>query len=205
MALTPEYSEAGFGGSLGWGRNPALLIIDMCMAYLAPASPLYAGIEPVLERLVLLASAARAASVPVIFTRVEYANPLDGGLFRRKIPALACFESGNPLADFHPLLQPSPTDLLLTKQYPSAFFGTPLAATLAAARIDSLFITGVSTSGCVRASAVDALCHGFKPLIVTDCVGDRDPQVHAANLFDLEAKSADLVPSAAVIAHLQDG
>jgi maleamate amidohydrolase len=205
MALNADYAEAGFGGSVGWGHSPALVIIDMAMAYLVPGSPLYAAVEPILDRIVLLASAARAAGVPVIFTRVEYANRLDGGLFRRKIAALACFEAGNPLADFHPLLQPSPTDLVLTKQYPSAFFGTPLAPTLAAAGVDTLLITGVSTSGCVRATAVDALCHGFRPLVVTDCVGDRDPKVHDANLFDLEAKTADLVDSAAVIQKLNRG
>jgi maleamate amidohydrolase len=203
MALTPDYQQAGFGGSVGWGRSPALVVIDMCMAYLQPGSPLYAGVEPLLDRIALLAAAARAAGAPVIFTRVEYAGPLDGGLFRRKIAALSCFESGNSLADFHPLLQPASTDLVLTKQYPSAFFGTPLAATLTAAGIDSLFVTGVSTSGCVRATAVDALCHGFRPLVVRDCVGDRDRHVHAANLFDLEAKTADLVDSDQVIARLR--
>lgn len=202
MALTPDYAQAGFGGSLGWGSRPALIVIDMAMAYLEPSSPLYAAVEPMLGPIARLAEAARTARAPVIFTRVEYAHPLDGGLFRRKVQALSCFETGNPLADFHPRLQPEAGDLLLTKQYPSAFFGTALAATLTAAGVDSLLITGVSTSGCVRATAVDALCHGFIPLIVTDCVGDRSPEVQAANLFDLEAKTADLVDSRTAIARL---
>jgi nicotinamidase-related amidase len=202
MDLTADYAEAGFGGALGYGQRPALVVIDMAMAYFEPSSPLYAGVESVLEALIPLAAAARAAAIPVIFTRVEYAHPLDGGLFRRKIAALSCFEAGNPLGDFHPRLQPQPGDIVLTKQYPSAFFGTALAATLSAHRVDSLLISGLSTSGCVRATAVDSLCHGFIPLVVEDAVGDRSAEVHAANLFDLAAKTADLVPSADVIRRL---
>jgi len=200
--LGADYAAAGFGGALGFGERPALILIDMAMAYFEPTSPLYAAVEPVLEACIPLAQAARGAGIPVIFTRVDYAHPLDGGLFRRKIAALSCFESGNPLADFHDRLRPQPGDMVLTKQYPSAFFGTTLASTLAATRADSLLITGLSTSGCVRATAVDTLCHGFIPLVVRDCVGDRSAAVHAANLFDIEAKTADLVSSAEVIARL---
>jgi maleamate amidohydrolase len=199
----PAAHAAGFAGGLGWGAAPALIVIDMCMAYLAPESPLFAPVEPVLRAIGPLAAAARAAGAPVVFTRVEYAHPAEGGLFRRKIAALACFERGNPLGAFHPGLAPEPGDLVVTKHYPSAFFGTPLAAMLAGLGVDTLLVTGVSTSGCVRATAVDALCLGFRPLVVTDCVGDRTPGVHAANLFDLEAKTADLLDSRAAIARLQ--
>jgi maleamate amidohydrolase len=201
-ALEADYKAAGFGKSLGFGSRPALLLIDWCRAYLEPSSPLYAGVEPALDATLPLVAAARSAGIPLVFTRVEYATPADGGLFRRKIAALSCFDRGNPLADFPATLQPAPGDIVVTKQYPSAFFGTPLAATLAGLRVDSLLLSGVTTSGCVRASAVDALCHGFAPLIVTDCVGDRSPQVHAANLFDLAAKTADLVASADAIGWL---
>lgn len=200
--LNADYAAAGFGGALGFGERPALVLIDMAMAYFEPSSPLYAGVEPVLEACIPLADAARKAGIPVLFTRVDYAHPLDGGLFRRKVAPLRCFESGNPLADFHDRLRPEAGDLVISKQYPSAFFGTALASTLAAARVDSLLITGLSTSGCVRATAVDSLCHGFIPLVVTDCVGDRSAEVHKANLFDIEAKTADLVSSAEVIARL---
>lgn len=201
-ALEADYEAAGFGKSLGFGTRPALLLIDWCRAYLDPASPLYAGVEPALEATLPLVAAARSAGIPVIFTRVEYATAADGGLFRRKIAALSCFDSGNPHGDFLPALQPAPGDIVITKQYPSAFFGTPLAATLSALRVDSLLLSGVTTSGCVRASAVDALCHGFAPLVVRDCVGDRSAQVHDANLFDLAAKTADLVTSADAIGWL---
>jgi maleamate amidohydrolase len=206
MALAPDYAEAGFGGGVGWGAKPALLIVDMCRAYLDPSSPLYfASAQGVRSALIPLASAARAAGAPVIFTRVEYAHPAEGGLFRRKIAALACFETGNPLAGFDAALVPQDGEMVVTKQFPSAFFGTALAGLLTALGVDTLLITGVSTSGCIRATAVDALCHGFRPLVVTDCVGDRTPEIQAANLLDLEAKTADLLHSHAAVARLSQG
>jgi maleamate amidohydrolase len=204
MPIGADYAASGFGGGVGWGARPALLIVDMCLAYLQPGSPLFleAG-GAVRDAIVPIAAAARAAGAPVIFTRVEYAHPADGGLFRRKIAALACFETGNRLADFDPALAPRAHDMVLTKQFPSAFFGTPLAGLLTARGIDTLLITGVSTSGCIRATAVDALCHGFAPQVITDCVGDRTPEIQAANLLDLEAKTADLLDSKSAIARLK--
>jgi maleamate amidohydrolase len=202
MDLADDYARAGFGGALAPGERPALLLIDVARAYLEPSSPLYAGVEEAFESMVRLAATAREAGTPIIFTRVEYADPREGGLFRRKIPALAAFERGNPLGDFDPRLVPQPCDIVVTKHFPSAFFGTPLAAMLAAERIDTLFICGFSTSGCVRASALDALCLGFVPIVVTDAVGDRSEEVHRANLFDLGAKTAMLMCEAEAAARL---
>lgn len=204
MAIAPDYAGAGFGGGVGWGTKPALLIVDMAQAYLQAGSPLFLDSgAAVRDAITPLAAAARAAGAPVIFTRVEYANAADGGLFRRKIAALSCFDTGNPLAEFVPELAPQSGDMVLTKQFPSAFFGTPLAGLLTAQGVDTLLITGVSTSGCIRATAVDALCHGFRPMVVTDCVGDRTAEIQAANLLDLEAKTADLITSRAAAAHLE--
>lgn len=202
MDLADDYARAGFGGTLAPGARPALLLIDVARAYLDPASPLYAGVEAAFEAMLRLTARARETRTPVIFTRVEYADPREGGLFRRKIPALACFERGNPLGDFDPRLAPQPGDLVITKHFPSAFFATPLAAMLAAERIDTLLICGFSTSGCVRASAVDSLCLGFVPIVVTDAVGDRSEEVHRANLFDLGAKTAMLMREAEAVALL---
>jgi maleamate amidohydrolase len=123
-------------------------------------------------------------------------------MFFRKIGALKCFVKGNPLGDFTPELSPLPGDWVVTKHYPSAFFGTALASQLVASGIDTLIITGLSTSGCVRATAVDALCLGFVPMVVTDAVGDRDAAVHQANLFDLAAKTATLASEAEAMAYL---
>jgi maleamate amidohydrolase len=199
-----DYAKAGFGGALGFGRKPALIIIDFAMAYLQADSPLYAGVEAELESNIRLAAAARAAGVPVLFTRVEYqAGGLDGGYFYRKVKALRCFDAGNPLGDFHERLRPQPGDLVITKQYPSAFFGTSMAPTLHAMGVDTCVITGLSTSGCVRASTLDALQHGFIPVVVRDACGDRDAKVHAANLFDMQAKYADVIGEAAAIGYFQ--
>lgn len=202
--LTADYAAAGFGGALQPGTSPALLLIDFAHAYFDPASPLFANVESVRINAARLVSAAHAAKVPTIFTRVEYVadDPAhDGGVFYRKLPALSCFDRGNPLGDFTPELTPGETDQIVTKQYPSAFFGTSLADKLRAQGIDTCVITGLSTSGCVRATALDALCHGFIPLVVEDACGDRDARVHDANIFDLRAKYAEIVGTDAMIAY----
>nr|BFE35576.1 N-carbamoylsarcosine amidohydrolase [Actinomadura rugatobispora] len=183
------------------GARPALLIVDLVRAYLDRDCPLYAGphIEPVVERVAALAGDARRHGHPVVFTYVSYRKDgADGGLFRRKVPALRFFEEGSPFAAPPPELAPEPGDLVVTKHYPSAFFGTSLASTLTSLGVDGAVVTGVSTSGCVRATALDALCHGFRPAVVTDAVADRDPAPHRAALFDLGAKYADLRTAADV-------
>lgn len=192
--LAADYAAAGFDGHLPFGSRPALLMVDVCNAYLDPASPLYAGVEAALAANIRLLAAARAAGVPAIFTRVLYdANGTDGGLFYRKVPALAAYLPGNPLGDFPAGFGPLPGEVVVTKQYASAFFGTSLAATLNSLRIDCLLITGFSTSGCVRASALDALQNGFAPFVVRDACGDRAVAPHEANLFDLQAKYAEVI------------
>lgn len=201
--LGGDYADAGFGGRLSPGRRAALVIVDVVMAYLDPACHLYAGVEDALASNVRLAAAARAAGVPVIFTNVAYAKGgIDGGMFFRKVPALRAFEPGSAYAAFPPTLQPAEGELVVTKQYPSAFFGTSLAATLHAAGVDTVFLTGYSTSGCVRASALDALCHGFAPFVVRDACGDRDPRPHEQNLFDMQAKMAEVIDEAEAMALL---
>lgn len=203
-ALADDYSTAGFGGALAPGKKPVLILIDFARAYFDTASPLYAGVETARASAARLHSAARAAGIPAIFTRVEYSpDGHEGGVFYKKIAALKAFEIGNPMGDFTAELAPLPGDEVVTKHYPSAFFGTGLAEQLHARGIDTVIITGLSTSGCVRASAVDAVCHGFVPLVVTDAVGDRDAQVHAANLFDLGAKTAELVSEAQALGYIE--
>lgn len=198
--LDADYERAGFGGALKPGRSPALLIVDLVMAYLDPQSPLYAGVPEILAANEVLLGAARAAGVPVILTNICYRpDGLDGGLFYRKVPALSAFMEGAPMGGFPPSLAPAPTDIVLTKKYPSAFFGTPLAAMLTAQGIDTLFITGFSTSGCVRATALDALCNGFVPLVVEQACGDRSPEVQAANLFDIQAKIGQVLDLRAAV------
>ena len=137
---------------------------------------------------------ARDAGIPVIFTRVAYdSQGRDGGLFFRKVPALRVFTPGSPLAAYADGMEPLEDETVVTKQYASAFFGTSLASTLNAAGIDTVIIMGFSTSGCVRATALDALQHGFAPYVVREACGDRDQRPHEANLFDLQAKYAQVV------------
>jgi len=194
--LTENYASGGFGSSLAPGRRPALLVIDFVRAYLVEGSPLYAAVEPARAAAQTLLEAARRARVPVLHTNVQYQpGGRDGGVFFRKVPALACFEAGArpDLASFAAGLEPIAGETVITKQYASAFFGTSLASTLTSLGVDTLLIAGVSTSGCVRASAVDACQYGFIPLVVREAVGDRHPAPHDASLFDLQAKYAEVV------------
>ena len=194
-SLAVSYAE-GFDGRLSPGRAPALLLVDVVMAYLTPGSPVHnEAFNRALPAIMALTDAARFSSVPVVFTRVEYAaGGVDGGLFYRKLPVLKVFEIGSPLGAFPPSLQPQEREIVVTKQYASAFFGTTLASTLNALRVDTLLIAGFSTSGCVRASALDALQHGFAPFVVADACADRHAGPHTANLFDLQAKYAEVIP-----------
>lgn len=199
--LEADYEAAGFGGRLLPGPQRALLVVDVCEAYLDPESPLYADAEDVLASNIRLVAAAHASGVLVIYTRVVYhESGMDGGLFFLKVPALKLFIEGMPLGAFSPKLLPKPTDLVIDKAYPSAFFGTSLASTLHAARIDTVIITGFSTSGCVRATALDALQHGFIPMVVSDACGDRSPVPNEANLFDIQAKIGEVIDEAAALA-----
>ncbi|MBL8384479.1 MAG: isochorismatase family protein [Burkholderiales bacterium] len=201
--LGADYKEAGFGGTLAFGRRPALVIVDFVRAYIEPGSPLYAGCESAFASAKRVLAAARAARIPVIFTGVEYEpGGVNGGVFFRKVGALRVFERGSRLGEYCDGLEPRPGESLLLKQYASAFFGTPLASTLTALGVDTVIITGVSTSGCVRATALDACQHGFIPYVVRDAVGDRDPRPHEANLFDLQAKYAEVVSEADIVARL---
>jgi len=205
VSLHDDYQHAGFGGTLPFGQRPALLVIDVVQAYLLPDSMLYAaGFVDALAPNVRLVDAARAAGVPVIFTNVVYgAQGRDGGLFYRKVPALRSFLKGSPLGEFPPTLQPRADEVVVSKQYASAFFGTSLVATLVAMGVDTVMVTGFSTSGCVRATTLDALQHGFAPFVVREACGERDPRPQEANLFDLQAKYAEVIDEAQAIALLQ--
>lgn len=202
-SLDADHSQAGFSGRLGFGQRPALLVVDIVRAYLDESSPLYAGVEDAVASAARIVAAARDAGVPVLFTRVEFVpGGADGGVFYRKVPALRVLDAGSPLTGFPDDPRPRDDEIVITKQYASAFFGTSLASTLTASGIDTVVIVGLSTSGCVRATAVDAVQHGFAPIVVRDAVGDRDERPHEANLFDLDAKYADVVSEDEVVAHL---
>lgn len=201
--LTSNYKGA-FGKRIGYGKSPALIMIDFVEAYFDRGCALFADARPALDSALRLQAVAREAGVPVIYTNVVYnKSVLNGGRFYQKSMTLHNFIEGSPMGAWPEGLVPADDELVISKQYPSAFFGTSLASTLTTLGIDTLIHTGVSTSGCVRATCVDCCSYGFIPIIVRDAVGDRHPAPHEANLFDMDAKYGDVVSEAEVTTYLQ--
>jgi maleamate amidohydrolase len=196
---------ASFSGRVGWGASPALLVVDLVRAYTEPGGPfLLPDPAPAVSATADLVDAARGAGRPVVWTVVRYTRGLaDGGLFVRKVPALAAFAEDAEGGWGELVLKPAAGEPVIAKQYASAFFGTSLAATLHSAGVDTLVVAGVSTSGCIRASATDALANGFRPQVVRDACADRTPEVHEQNLRDLDAKYADVVGVAEALDRLR--
>jgi maleamate amidohydrolase len=191
--LEKNYLSA-YNNRVGFGKKPALVLIDFVQAYFEPDSPLYAGVDAALESALKIRAAARKKQMPVILTGVVlHPSGLDGGRFFQKAKPLACFTAGNPLGAWPKGLEPFADEFVFTKQYPSAFFGTSLAPLLTSMGVDNLILTGLTTSGCVRATCVDSMSHGFITTVVRDACGDRHPAPHEANLFDMNAKYADVV------------
>ncbi|WP_373492520.1 isochorismatase family protein [Parasphingorhabdus sp.] len=201
--LLENYRRA-FDTRVGFGRRPALILIDFCQGYFDPGCDLYADVDDALSSALRLRDAARQAGVPVILTGVSYhPTAIDGGRFFEKAAPLRYFIEGNPMGAFAAGLEPREDELVIIKQYPSAFFGTSLASTLTAIGVDSVLLTGLTTSGCVRASCVDAMSHGFRTAVVADACGDRHVAPHEANLFDMNAKYADVVSEGEALDFLQ--
>jgi len=202
--LSSNYKQA-YDSRLGFGQRPALILVDFVQAYFDENCALYADVDAALAAALRVREAARTAKVPVIYTHVVYSESgADGGVFFRKAPVLKNFIVGNPMGDWPSGLQPNVNELVISKQYPSAFFGTSLASTLHTMGIDTLIITGLTTSGCVRATCVDTMSHGFIPIVVADACGDRHEAPHEANLFDMNAKYADVVAESDAIEYLQE-
>lgn len=200
--LLANYQRA-YNTRVGFGARPALILIDFCQGYFEPDCDLYADVDAALESALRVRAAARAAGVPVILTNVVYhPSAIDGGRFFEKAAPLRNFLQGSPMGAFGPGLVPFDDELVVSKQYPSAFFGTSLASTLTALCVDSVLLTGLTTSGCVRASCIDAMSHGFRTAVIADACGDRHSAPHEANLFDMNAKYADVVSEADALAFL---
>jgi len=195
--------EAGFGRHLVPGKRPALILIDFVKAYFEPGAQLYMGLDSCLHSAARLLAAARDAGILVVHTQVSFSEGgVDGGVFFRKIDALKHFVGKAPLGEIMAQVKSLPSEVVIVKQYASSFFGTTLASTLQASGVDTLIITGVTTSGCVRATAVDAIQHGFIPLVCREAVGDRNDGPHEANLFDLQAKYAEVMSEVSILQYL---
>lgn len=202
-AQDEDYAKSGFGHAVTPGERPALLLVDPVRAYTDPECPLYAGVEDKVSGMKELLALARRAEIPVFVTEVSLrADGIDGGVFYKKVPALKAYFPGSPFAKIIDGLEPLPTEVLVTKHYPSAFFGTDLASMLTSLRVDTVVIAGLSTSGCVRASTLDAMQYGFVPIVVSDAVGDRDEAIHRSNLFDIGHKMGEVWTCAQVDAYL---
>ncbi|HEX9599767.1 MAG TPA: isochorismatase family protein [Gaiellaceae bacterium] len=195
----------GFHGRAGFGLRPALLVVDVNVGFTDPESPLACGLEGVVVAIQRLLGEARAAGLPVVYTTVSYdeGDRLAAAAFIDKIPALLTLEAGSRWVEIDPRIAPLPDEPVLNKLFASAFFGTPLSNLLTAAGCDGVIVTGASTSGCVRATVVDALQHGFRPVVPREAVGDRNPAAHEANLYDIDTKYGDVVSLDEVIAHLE--
>jgi maleamate amidohydrolase len=203
--LEAGYAGA-FDGALRPGERPVVLVVDLVQAYLTEGSPLFmetaAAARDVTGEVV---AAARATDVEVVWTAVRYGpGGADGGRFFEKVPSLAVFEGDGPLGRFPEEVAPAPGEEVVVKRFPSAFFGTDLAEQLHGRGVDTVVLCGFSTSGCVRASALDALCHGFVPLVVRDGCADRDARPHESNLFDLAHKYAEVVDARAAMSYLRE-
>jgi maleamate amidohydrolase len=197
---TPRLAE-GLGGLIGFGTRPALVIIDFVNGFFYRSQ--YPGIAEAAQRTRPLLIAARAAGLPVVHTRIAYADDgSDCGVWAIKAPRLRKLTESAEASRFISSLAPAPGERVLRKKQPSAFFGTDLAAHLIGRGADTLIFAGCTTSGCVRATVVDAISHNFRTIVAVDCVGDRSPGPHESNLHDIGQKYADLMTSDAVIAHL---
>jgi maleamate amidohydrolase len=190
-----------FDTALGYGERPAVIVVDFVRAYTTPGAPFFGqGVVDAVTYSIPLLAAARAARIPVLYTQVVYhPSGADGGLFFRKVPQLKLFVKGEPLGEIDPRIPMQPEDLLITKQYPSCFFGTSLATTLKTMDVDTVVLIGCSTSGCVRATAVDGIQYGYRVIVPRECAGDRHDAPHDAALFDINAKYGDVRPTAEVI------
>jgi len=204
MSNVDENYAAAYGQKAGFGAKPALILVDFVEGYFDPDCDLYADVDEALASALRVRAAAHKASIPVVLTNVVYhPSAIDGGRFFEKAKPLRYFLRGSPMGAWPEGLEPQSSELIISKQYPSAFFGTSLASTLTSLGVDHVILTGLTTSGCIRATCVDAMSHGFITTIVRDAVGDRHDSPHEANLFDMEAKYADVVSEAEIVAHLQ--
>jgi maleamate amidohydrolase len=190
------YSSIGFSRRTGFGERPALLIIDCNHGCSDPAvSPMAISMDAEIRNIRRLLDAARAKGFPVVHTTVVYTDEFfrDGGWFIKKIPTLEVLRPGSKEAQIVPELAPRPGELVIEKRFPSGFYGTNLHSYLTACQVDTVIVTGDSTSGCVRATVVDAVSSGFRVVIPRQCVADRVELTHVVNLFDMDAKYGDVM------------
>ena len=202
--LHETLTRRGFAGRVGYGARPAVLVVDLIRGFTDERCPLASNLDREVENSRRIVEAARAAGAVVVFSTVSYDEALDeAGLWSLKVPSNEWLIEGSEWVGVDERLARRPGDMLLVKKYASCFFGTDLVSRLVSRGVDTLIVTGCTTSGCVRASAVDACSYGFHTIVVEDAVGDRAPLSHLTCLFDIDAKYADVTTTDAVIEYLR--
>lgn len=189
-----SYKSKGFASRSGYGKRPGLLIVDFINGFTDPTSPLGGDFDSQLEATNALLGAFRAQALPIAYTLVEYEHDYrDAGVFIEKVPSLSILKKGSPMCDVDDRIKPLPGEYIVSKRYASSFFGTNLDTWFRNNGVDTCVIVGCTTSGCVRASAVDSLQYGYRTVVVRDGCGDRAEGPHEANLFDIDAKYGDVI------------
>ena len=203
MSDLDVYKKQGFGNRSGFGNKPALVVVDFVKGFNDPTAFGGGNIPEAIAHTAKLLAACRKHGVPIAYTRVVYAaDGSDAGVFCLKAPSLLKLTETSPLSQIVAELAPVPGEYILRKTQPSAFFGTNFTNWLISKGVDTLLVTGCTTSGCVRATVIDSMSSNFRTIVVKDGVGDRALGPHEANLFDMEQKYADLLTTAEIIAHL---
>jgi maleamate amidohydrolase len=207
QGLRDQYRAAGFAGRVGWGRRPAVLVIDMAGAWTTPGEQLGSDLGGVVEQITRLLGAARQrGDIPIFFTTMAYDPDLKGigTVVRRKTPHTELMVRGSDRVKLISELGRRPNEALIEKPRASAFFGTNLLSMLISEQVDTTIIVGCSTSGCIRATAESAFNNNFHAIIPAEAVGDRSWSAHEAALFDIDARLGDVMPVDEVLAHLQE-
>jgi len=195
------YRSRGLGSRVGFGSRPAVVVVDYIVGFTDPKSPLAGDFARELRATRSLLDAMRRRGFPVFFTTTAYDQAMtEAGVFVRKVPSLAVLQRGSRWVEVDASLRRRRNEVVIEKQYASAFFGTPLASTLHAQGVDTLLVAGCTTSGCVRATAVDGLQHGLRVIVPRQCVGDRAQNPHEANLIDIDGKYGDVMDLKDVLA-----
>jgi nicotinamidase-related amidase len=197
------YSSRGFGNRVGFGRHPAVLVVDMMVAFTDPSYGVGVEQAATVDAIAELLAAARDRGLPVYYTRTAYERDgRDGGVFMEKVPALRELVLGSPAVEIDPGLAPAPGEPVILKKFASAFHGTNLLSLLVGDGVDTLILTGCTTSGCIRAAAVDGISYGFRVVVPESAVSDRAAGPHWSNLFDINAKYGDVLPLSEVLEEL---
>jgi maleamate amidohydrolase len=198
------YEESGLGASVTLGTRPGVLVVDFSCGFTDPECALGSDLTPEVEATKRVMEAARAKGLPVVFTTIGFdASLKDGGLWMQKVPTLAALQMGGKWVEIDPRLEPREEETVIVKKGASGFFGTNLATVLVTQGVDTVVLCGATTSGCIRATAIDLLQHGWPTLVPRECVGDRAQAPHDANLFDIDAKYADVVSVEEALGYLE--